>query len=252
MHWRLNRIQYPVYNLGPGKRIGVWAQGCSLRCKGCVSRTLWDPNGGKDVDVESLAKFISRSNTLVRLVDTKSKSNIKRGLNIQSGANTLVRHSPSSHSSKEEKLLKPISDSTDGITITGGEPFEQYEALIAFCAYIKRLTGWSIYVFTGYTLQELTARRPDRLFLQFIDYLMDGRYEESRHEDRNVRGSSNQRLYKFVDQTPLEMEMTDNLAGWSVNVDEEGTVFMSGIPKENDLDSMAHFLKKSGVNIRFK
>jgi anaerobic ribonucleoside-triphosphate reductase activating protein len=28
----VNRIQLPVQNLGPGRRIGVWLQGCGRRC----------------------------------------------------------------------------------------------------------------------------------------------------------------------------------------------------------------------------
>jgi anaerobic ribonucleoside-triphosphate reductase activating protein len=33
----IDRISYPVTNLGPGKRIGIWVQGCSRHCQGCMS-----------------------------------------------------------------------------------------------------------------------------------------------------------------------------------------------------------------------
>lgn len=34
--------------LGPGKRVGVWFQGCSLKCKGCIVPELWK-KGGKEL-----------------------------------------------------------------------------------------------------------------------------------------------------------------------------------------------------------
>ncbi len=37
----LSRIHFPVTALGPGKRIGIWFQGCSLRCPGCISTDTW-------------------------------------------------------------------------------------------------------------------------------------------------------------------------------------------------------------------
>jgi anaerobic ribonucleoside-triphosphate reductase activating protein len=37
----LSRIHFPVSTLGPGKRVGIWFQGCSLRCSGCISTDTW-------------------------------------------------------------------------------------------------------------------------------------------------------------------------------------------------------------------
>lgn len=37
----LNRLHFPITTLGPGRRIGLWTQGCSVRCPGCVSRDTW-------------------------------------------------------------------------------------------------------------------------------------------------------------------------------------------------------------------
>ena len=30
-------IHFPVETLGPGRRVGIWLQGCSIRCEGCIS-----------------------------------------------------------------------------------------------------------------------------------------------------------------------------------------------------------------------
>lgn len=37
---KIGRILAPVHTLGPGERIGVWVQGCSKGCCGCISPEL--------------------------------------------------------------------------------------------------------------------------------------------------------------------------------------------------------------------
>ena len=52
---RVSRSHFPVTALGPGRRLGVWVQGCPLACKGCMSLDTWDPGGGTDVPVDEMA-----------------------------------------------------------------------------------------------------------------------------------------------------------------------------------------------------
>ncbi|RMI29219.1 radical SAM protein [Streptomyces triticirhizae] len=51
---RINATHFPVTVLGPGRRLGVWFQGCPLACAGCMSRHTWDPEGGREVTVAHL------------------------------------------------------------------------------------------------------------------------------------------------------------------------------------------------------
>ena len=37
----ISRVHFPVTTLGPGKRIGVWFQGCGIQCPGCISKDTW-------------------------------------------------------------------------------------------------------------------------------------------------------------------------------------------------------------------
>lgn len=38
---RIAKIHVPVTALGPGRRIGLWVQGCTIGCRGCISTDTW-------------------------------------------------------------------------------------------------------------------------------------------------------------------------------------------------------------------
>ncbi|RSN46040.1 radical activating enzyme [Amycolatopsis sp. WAC 04197] len=52
---RISRTHYPVHALGPGNRLTVWVQGCTLSCKGCMSLDTWPADGGVEASVTELA-----------------------------------------------------------------------------------------------------------------------------------------------------------------------------------------------------
>ncbi|MER8048042.1 4Fe-4S single cluster domain-containing protein [Streptomyces sp. NPDC094032] len=54
MRIRIGGTHFPLETLGPGRRLGVWFQGCPLACAGCMSRHTWDAGGGRDSSVGEL------------------------------------------------------------------------------------------------------------------------------------------------------------------------------------------------------
>ena len=91
-----------------------------------------------------------------------------------------------------------------GITILGGDPFEpeNQRALLPFILRIRReCPSKDIWMFSGYTYEELTGGNPHcaiettKEILQNIDVLIDGRFVENlRNLSLQFRGSSNQRI----------------------------------------------------------
>ena len=93
-----------------------------------------------------------------------------------------------------EKLLSnPL---TDGLTLSGGEPFCQ-AAECARLAAIAREKGLNVWVYTGYTYERLIAGEvPGAMeLLAQTDVLVDGPFVEARKSYAALfRGSTNQRL----------------------------------------------------------
>jgi anaerobic ribonucleoside-triphosphate reductase activating protein len=84
-----------------------------------------------------------------------------------------------------------------GITLTGGEPFEQAEPLIEL-AKRARDKGLDVWAYSGYLFDQLLEGLPStaaRDLLEYCDVLVDGPYvQELRSYTLKWRGSSNQRI----------------------------------------------------------
>lgn len=94
----------------------------------------------------------------------------------------------------EEFIIKSLAKPyIAGITLLGGDPFEpeNYE-LLFLCKRIKEeFKDKTIWAFSGYNFEDLK----DREIMEYIDVLVDGKFEESlRDLTLKFRGSSNQRI----------------------------------------------------------
>ena len=82
----------------------------------------------------------------------------------------------------------------DGITITGGEPFDQAYEIEQFIEALGFET--EILVFTGYRIEELENDAERNSLLKRIDVLIDGAYIREKNDGKSaLRGSTNQRIH---------------------------------------------------------
>ena len=94
-----------------------------------------------------------------------------------------------------DELMDEFKDSTNDITISGGEPILQFhEDLYHFMKRVHREQGKRFWLYTGYRYEEL----PNFVLImlsEFTDVLVDGRFELDKKDlTLQFRGSSNQRL----------------------------------------------------------
>lgn len=205
----VNRLHHPVTALGPGTRAGIWVQGCSIGCRGCLSRDTWEPRREARAEVAAVVEWVA-------------------GL--------------------------PAAE-VDGVTISGGEPFDQPEALLELLAGLdawraERAGEVDVLCYSGYPLRHLERRHPRALDL--VDALVTGPYREDLPTDLIWRGSANQELAprsaiglaryaEFLDCRPAEPPI-------QVAV-EPGALRLIGVPRRGDMAGLEAALSGAGVDL---
>jgi anaerobic ribonucleoside-triphosphate reductase activating protein len=123
--------------------------------------------------------------------------------------------------------LAGASAEVEGLTVTGGEPFQQPQALLALLAGVQARTSLSTLVFSGYRLDEIRRRPLGKETLRHVDVLVDGRYEAARHHGLGLRGSSNQRAHLLTSRYALDD--IERVPAGEILIDPQGRVTVSGV-----------------------
>jgi anaerobic ribonucleoside-triphosphate reductase activating protein len=208
MKININKVHYPVTVLGPGKRLGIWMQGCNLNCLGCISQDTWKQDADSLMPIEALLE-----------------------------------------------MCKAITKSQiDGITISGGEPFEQPEALSCL---LDELIGWrvelkkdfDILCYSGLAIEHLKKQHPEILLK--LDAIIPEPFVEVLPRGKVLRGSTNQLL---IPLTELGKEKYDSIVNreysgkGSMQVSVDGQhIWYVGIPERTDMEAMRLALEKRGI-----
>lgn len=124
----------------------------------------------------------------------------------------------------------------EGVTFSGGEPFEQADALAAL-AQTLRSSGLSIMSFSGYTMDEIKASDdPHKLaLLAQLDILVDGRFDIRQKAPLRWRGSSNQQVHFLTSKyRDWNSRINEPVREIELQLSNAGAVLISGFldPKE--------------------
>ena len=89
----------------------------------------------------------------------------------------------------------------DCVSILGGEPLQQDDTIgfYKFTENLKIKVRKPIYLWTGYTWEEIMQSRELTKKILCVDYLIDGKFEEDKKDlNLKLRGSSNQRIIDVI------------------------------------------------------
>ena len=125
------------------------------------------------------------------------------------------------------QLLSPGAP-CDGITVSGGEPFQQPEGLLSLLKSLRERNAPPVLVFSGYTYAQLLGDPARRACLPFMDALICGPYDKNAPPayDRFC-SSANQELYILSGR--LKKENFAGLPLSEVIIDGDGNAILSGI-----------------------
>ena len=111
----------------------------------------------------------------------------------------------------EDKFIEHIKNpNVHGVTILGGEPMDQVRDtdLKDLVCRIKEETGQNIWIYSGYTFEEIMMHKKTKEILKYCDILVDGPFIEEQKDLRHrFKGSKNQRIID-VQKTLSEGKVT--------------------------------------------
>ena len=112
-------------------------------------------------------------------------------------------------------IFQQIPENCEGVTFTGGEPFQQDLALIELAKLIKE-RNLSLQIFTGFKISEIE----NSPLLKFVDILVSGRYGEE------------QKIYNFGKESwKFQRDI-------EVDIDENGNLTVTGYPQNSFLKGL--------------
>jgi anaerobic ribonucleoside-triphosphate reductase activating protein len=172
----IHAIEHGSYSNGPGRRIVVWTQGCSIRCEGC-----WNPE------------------------------------THDAGGTFLTR----------EKLLEYLlAGDFEGVTFSGGEPFDQGDAVLKIARSIRDL-GFSCIAFSGFTLGVLENRYSRDALDSSFDALLTDPYKGSSNYN-TVEDALTNKTVTFLNQRYGLVDF-NSLPEVEVIVDNHGEIITTGL-----------------------
>jgi anaerobic ribonucleoside-triphosphate reductase activating protein len=211
MNILLNKAHFPVTVLGPGRRIGLWLQGCTIRCRGCVSRDTWPADPARAMPVAALLAW----------------------------------------------CRKVAAEGFDGVTISGGEPFDQPKPLAAL---LDGLAAWrtaagldfDILCYSGYPLKTLEKKHAK--LLAKLDALIPEPYADGRPLGGLWRGSDNQTLVplsprggaRYADS--LAAPQAEDAKRMQVSL-QDGRLWFIGIPHRGDMAALEELCRARGLEL---
>ncbi|MEW6607715.1 MAG: 4Fe-4S single cluster domain-containing protein [bacterium] len=140
----------------------------------------------------------------------------------------------------------------EGVTYSGGEPFDQAEALYHLSIVLKE-HGLSIVSYSGYTYNELRGKNDKyvNLLLSQLDILIDGPYQKDKPTTLLWRGSSNQKVYFFNNRYAIYNDLVDKETSQIELSVSEADGYLTGIFSDDLMNKVKKGLQSYGISLVF-
>lgn len=153
-------------------------------------------------------------------------------------ANTWKQENKHKKTTEDISLeLKNYASIVDGISISGGEPFQQPEGLYKLLIELKNNNYEDILVYSGYDFGYLKQNFSEHL--ELIDVLIDGKFITGLETEFNWKGSENQNMNiltknQSLKEKYMEYKVLKNEPRKLQIVEKKHDIYVLGIPKQKD------------------
>lgn len=133
-----------------------------------------------------------------------------------------------------EVLLETIlaTEGIRGVTLLGGEPLEQQVNLVWLLGRIREKSDLTIFVFTGYELDEIELLGAYDDLQKLCDMIAVGRYRQAyRNVDQQWIGSSNQSI--MYPNGSREIDQSQRLNQVEIIIDDNASLSITGFPDDD-------------------
>jgi len=139
----------------------------------------------------------------------------------------------------------------EGVTVLGGEPTDQAEALYPLLAWLRDL-GMSVMLYSGRTLKQLECRPATRALMAHCDLLVDGPFIPALASQNLVwRGSSNQAIRRLSGRhSRAELDRAKGERGLTVHLPTGAPVSISGLQSRRAAAEVERALALAGRSQR--
>jgi anaerobic ribonucleoside-triphosphate reductase activating protein len=114
----------------------------------------------------------------------------------------------------------------EGVTISGGEPLEQPEAVASFASGV-RSAGLGVAMLTGFTRSEIEADPRLTEAVADVDAVIAGRYNRRKHVGAGLRGSANKEYWLRSDRYSAAMFVA--VPAGELIIGPDGTTVVTGM-----------------------
>lgn len=142
-----------------------------------------------------------------------------------------------------ERILK--IDGLDGVTYSGGEPFEQ-AAPLADLSRRLREHGLTVAAYSGYRLEALKTETRFKPLLHELDLLIDGEYRQELPGPFRWRGSANQEVHALTSQCQDTAPADQMIREIQVSLND-GVLRLTGFPNQDFQRLLAERLRLRGI-----
>jgi anaerobic ribonucleoside-triphosphate reductase activating protein len=126
----------------------------------------------------------------------------------------------------------------EGVTVSGGEPLQQWDAVVDLFRRIRGASDLSVVLLTGYTLPEIRRRGGSEILLSLVDVLIAGRYVARLRLARGLRGSRNKKTHLLT--TRYAAEDLEQVPDAELIIGPDGTLTATGVDPLMLANSEAH------------